>query len=89
MAPVERILGGPGGLRIVLPPPRCNPGCSGADPGIIPGENVPEDPDSSRCPPGVSPWAHRGRPHRQTTRQIYALNNKLDNLIIYGINEIT
>ena len=63
MAPVERILGGPGRLRIVLPQPRCHPGrpgCSGAEPGIIPGENVPEDPGpsrvllvSSRRPPGV------------------------------------
>ena len=44
------ILGGPERLRIVLPPPRCHPGrpgCSGADPGIIPGENILENPGSS------------------------------------------
>ena len=65
VAPVERILGGPGRLRILLPPSRCHPGkpgCSGAEPGIIPGENVPKDPGSSRVflvssrrPPDVLP----------------------------------
>ena len=56
VAPVERILGGPGRPRILLTPPRCHPdrpGCSGAEPGIIPGENVPEDPGFSPGVPGV------------------------------------
>ena len=63
MAPVERILGGPGRLRILLPLSMCHPGrpgCSGAESGIIPGENVLEDTGSSRVfsvssrrPPGV------------------------------------
>ena len=65
VAPVERILDGTGRLRILLPPPRSHPGrpgCSGAEPVIIPGEHFPKDPDSSRvfpvsfrCPPDVLP----------------------------------
>ena len=71
VAPVERILGGPGRLRILLPPPRCHPsrpGCSGAHPGIIPGENVLEDADCSRCfqmssvCPGMGPVYSRRTP---------------------------
>ena len=76
VALVERILGGPGRLRILLPPPRCHsgrPGCSGADLGIIPGETSRKIqvlpgvlPASSGCSrtssvrPGMGPVYSRG-----------------------------